>query len=184
MVVVVAGGFWWFRDAARRRRAWWRRPPASPRSRSPVSPRRGSWWSRLCNVNRAHFGVIDGLPFIIPIVLAVFSSGPCCFSAPGSAATSTPSAATLRRRGEPASVWPPIRTWGFVLAGLTSGIAGILFASWQVFLHPDIIKSANAYVLLAVAAAVIGGTSLFGGRGRTLHGVLGGLIIGGIYNGL
>jgi D-xylose transport system permease protein len=35
-----------------------------------------------------------------------------------------------------------------------------------------------------VAAAVIGGTSLFGGRGRTIHGILGGLIIGGIYNGL
>ena len=42
----------------------------------------------------------------------------------------------------------------------------------------------NSYVLLAVAAAVIGGTSLFGGRGKTIHGVLGGLVIGGIYNGL
>ena len=36
----------------------------------------------------------------------------------------------------------------------------------------------------AVAAAVIGGTSLFGGRGKTIHGVLGGLVIGAIYNGL
>jgi D-xylose transport system permease protein len=35
-----------------------------------------------------------------------------------------------------------------------------------------------------VAAAVIGGTSLFGGRGKTIHGVLGGLVIGAIYNGL
>jgi len=40
------------------------------------------------------------------------------------------------------------------------------------------------YVLYAVAAAVIGGTSLFGGRGKALHGVLGGLVIGGIYNGM
>jgi D-xylose transport system permease protein len=39
-------------------------------------------------------------------------------------------------------------------------------------------------VLYAVAAAVIGGTSLFGGRGRMVHGVLGGLVIGTIYNGL
>jgi D-xylose transport system permease protein len=39
-------------------------------------------------------------------------------------------------------------------------------------------------VLYAVAAAVIGGTSLFGGRGRVLHGVLGGLVIGTINNGL
>jgi D-xylose transport system permease protein len=48
----------------------------------------------------------------------------------------------------------------------------------------NIIKAANSYVLLAVAAAVIGGTSLFGGRGKAIHGVLGGLVIGGIYNGL
>src|SRR5438128_1756340 len=35
-----------------------------------------------------------------------------------------------------------------------------------------------------IAADVIGGTSLVGGRGKMLHGVLGGLVIGGIYNGL
>ncbi len=40
------------------------------------------------------------------------------------------------------------------------------------------------YVLYAVAAAVIGGTSLMGGRGKPLHGVLGGLVIGAIYNGM
>jgi D-xylose transport system permease protein len=39
-------------------------------------------------------------------------------------------------------------------------------------------------VLYAIAGAVIGGTSLFGGRGKALHGVLGGLVIGGIYNGM
>jgi D-xylose transport system permease protein len=77
-----------------------------------------------------------------------------------------------------------VRTWCFVLAGLISGIAGVLFASWQVSLTTNIIKASNSYVLLAVAAAVIGGTSLFGGRGKTIHGVLGGLVIGGIYNGL
>jgi D-xylose transport system permease protein len=79
---------------------------------------------------------------------------------------------------------PSVRTWCFVLAALPAGIAGILFASWQVFLTTNIIKSANSHVLLAVAAAVIGGTSLFGGRGKTIHAVLGGIVIGGIYNGL
>ena len=79
---------------------------------------------------------------------------------------------------------PSIRTWSFILAALISGIAGVLFASWQVSLTTNIIKASNSYVLLAVAAAVIGGTSLFGGRGKTIHGVLGGLVIGGIYNGL
>ncbi len=39
-------------------------------------------------------------------------------------------------------------------------------------------------MLYAVAGAVIGGTSLFGGRGKALHGVLGGLVIAAIDNGM
>ena len=39
-------------------------------------------------------------------------------------------------------------------------------------------------MLYAVAAAVIGGTSLFGGRGKMLGAVLGGLVVAVIYNGL
>ena len=39
-------------------------------------------------------------------------------------------------------------------------------------------------VLYAVAAAVIGGTSLFGGRGKPIHAVLGGLVIAAIDNGM
>jgi D-xylose transport system permease protein len=35
-----------------------------------------------------------------------------------------------------------------------------------------------------VAAAVIGGTSLFGGRGKPLHAVLGGIVIAAIANGM
>jgi D-xylose transport system permease protein len=35
-----------------------------------------------------------------------------------------------------------------------------------------------------VAAAVIGGTSSFGGRGHPLHAVLGGVVIAGIVNGM
>jgi D-xylose transport system permease protein len=138
----------------------------------------------ICNVNRAHSGVIEGVPYIIPIVLVVLGVstvllqrtrfGRYVYAIGGNAEAA-------RRAG--VSV-PSIRTWGFVLAALTSGIAGVLFASWQVSITTNIIKAANGYVLLAVAAAVIGGTSLFGGRGKTIHGVLGGLVIGGIYNGL
>ena len=47
---------------------------------------------------------------------------------------------------------PAVRTWGFVLSALTAGIAGVLFVSWQVSLTTNIIKTANTYVLLAVAA--------------------------------
>lgn len=40
-------------------------------------------------------------------------------------------------------------------------------------------RQRSPVVLYAVAAAVIGGTSLFGGRGKVMHGVMGGLVIGG-----
>ena len=39
-------------------------------------------------------------------------------------------------------------------------------------------------MLYAVAAAVIGGTSLFGGRGKVVHALLGGLVIATINNGM
>ena len=39
-------------------------------------------------------------------------------------------------------------------------------------------------MLYAVAAAVIGGTSLFGGRGKMMDALLGGLVVGVIVNGL
>ncbi len=135
-------------------------------------------------MNRAHFGVIQGLPYIIPIVLAVLFAWTILlqrtrFGRYVYAIGGNPEAA--RRAG---ISLPRIRTWGFILASLTAGIAGVLFASWQVSITTNIIKDSNSYVLLAVAGAVIGGTSLFGGRGKTIHGVLGGLVIGSIYNGL
>jgi D-xylose transport system permease protein len=138
----------------------------------------------ICNVNRAHSGTIEGVPYIIPIVLVVLAAWTVLlqrtrFGRYVYAIGGNPEAA--RRAGVKLV---SVRIWAFVLASLTSGIAGVLFVSWQVSITTNIIKAANSYVLLAVAAAVIGGTSLFGGRGRTMHGVLGGLVIGGIYNGL
>jgi D-xylose transport system permease protein len=184
VVVVIVAAAWWFGDASRRRRGLVAPPPSFTAVKIACVAVSGVVLVGLCNVNRAHFGVIEGLPYIIVIVLAVLFIWTMLlqrtrFGRYVYAIGGNPEAA--RRAGVSL---PSIRTWCFVLAALTAGIAGILFASWQVFLTTNIIKSSNSYVLLAVAAAVIGGTSLFGGRGKTIHGVLGGLIIGGIYNGL
>jgi D-xylose transport system permease protein len=184
VVGVVAAVLVWLGDA-RRRRSGLVAPPASLTAlKIIVAAGAGILVVALSNVNRAHFGVIHGLPFIIPIVLVVLVGWTMLlqrtrFGRYVYAIGGNPEAA--RRAG---ISLPVIRTWGFILASLTAGIAGILFASWQVSLTTNVIKDANSYVLLAVAAAVIGGTSLFGGRGKTIHGVLGGLIIGGIFNGL
>ena len=174
----------WLRDARKRRHGLETPPRSLTAMKIVLMAVAGVAVVAICNVNRAHYGTIEGVPYIIPIVLVVLAASTLLlqrtrFGRYVYAIGGNPEAA--RRAGVSL---PTIRTWGFVLAAVTAGIAGVLFASWQVSLTSNIIKTANSYVLLAVAAAVIGGTSLFGGRGKTIHGVLGGLVIGAIYNGL
>jgi D-xylose transport system permease protein len=183
-LIAGAGTGLWVREAGKRRHGLETEPRSLTAIKIILMAVAGIALVAICNVNRAHVGTIEGVPFIIPIVLVVL--GACTillqrtrFGRYVYAIGGNPEAA--RRAGVSL---PSIRTWCFVLAALISGIAGILFTSWQVSLTTNIIKASNSYVLLAVAAAVIGGTSLFGGRGKTIHGVLGGLVIGGIYNGL
>jgi D-xylose transport system permease protein len=183
LVGAAATGLW-LRDVRKRRAGLETAPRSLTAMKIVFMAVAGIAIVAICNVNRAHSGTIEGVPYIIPIVLVVLAAWTVLlqrtrFGRYVYAIGGNPEAA--RRAGVSLTA---VRTWGFVLAALTSGIAGVLFASWQVSLTTNIIKTANSYVLLAVAAAVIGGTSLFGGRGKTIHGVLGGLVIGGIYNGL
>ncbi len=75
-----------------------------------------------------------------------------------------------------------IRTMAFVLCGVTAAIAGILLASRLGSISTDV--DGGQLVLFAVAAAVIGGTHLFGGHGKMMNALLGGLVVAAIYNGL
>jgi D-xylose transport system permease protein len=75
-----------------------------------------------------------------------------------------------------------IRTTCFVLASFTAGIAGLVYASRLRSVSTAL--DGGQLVLYAVAAAVIGGTSLFGGRGKAMHAVLGGIVIAAIDNGM
>lgn len=136
----------------------------------------------ICNVNRAAIGILEGVPWAIFIVLGVLAAwtfllqrtryGRYVYAIGGN-----PEAA--RRAGINVAM---VRTVAFALCTMTAGIAGILYASYLGGMSNNV--NGGQYVLYAVAAAVIGGTSLFGGRGRAAHGVLGGLVIGGIYNGM
>jgi D-xylose transport system permease protein len=70
----------------------------------------------------------------------------------------------------------------FAIGSSMAAIAGILFASYANSVST--LTGGSTSLLYAVGAAVIGGTSLFGGKGRIIDAVLGGLVIGVVQNGL
>ncbi|MBX6372475.1 MAG: ABC transporter permease, partial [Acidothermus sp.] len=75
-----------------------------------------------------------------------------------------------------------MRLSAFTICSTLAAVAGIAFAS-KIGGVPSDAGGGNT-LLYAVGAAVIGGTSLFGGRGRVRDAVLGGLVIALIPNGL
>jgi D-xylose transport system permease protein len=75
-----------------------------------------------------------------------------------------------------------IRTSAFVICSSFAAIAGMLFASRQNSISPT--TGGSSTLLYAVGAAVIGGTSLFGGKGKMRDAVLGGLVVAVIDNGM
>jgi D-xylose transport system permease protein len=74
-----------------------------------------------------------------------------------------------------------IRILCFVISGSMAGLGGVILASR--LNSVDLTFGGGTLLLDAISAAVIGGVSLFGGRGRVSGALFGGLIIGMISNG-
>jgi D-xylose transport system permease protein len=74
-----------------------------------------------------------------------------------------------------------IRILCFVISGSMAGLGGIILASR--LNSVDLTFGGGTLLLDSISAAVIGGVSLFGGRGRVSGALFGGLIIGMISNG-
>jgi D-xylose transport system permease protein len=70
----------------------------------------------------------------------------------------------------------------FIACSTLAAVTGILFASKDQSVSPS--TGGSTTLLFAVGAAVIGGTSLFGGRGKIRDAILGGLVVAVIGNGL
>jgi D-xylose transport system permease protein len=75
-----------------------------------------------------------------------------------------------------------VKTICFVICSTMAAVAGILFASRNGSVSPS--TGGDTTLLLAVGAAVIGGCSLFGGKGRVIDAVIGGLVVAVISNGM
>ena len=125
---------------------------------------------------------IEGMPYVVPLVMALvlvltFVLNRTRFGRHLYAVGGNPEAA--RRAGINV---PRIRLAAFAIGGLIAGIGGAFLASRVNSVDSN--TGANDTLLLAVGAAVIGGTSLFGGKGRMVNAVLGGLVLALIPNGL
>jgi len=185
VVVGVAGTVLWLRGAARRRQGLAAPPASLTVIRIALVALVGAAVVSICNVNRGTSLVtVEGVPWVIPIVLAVLGAWTLVlqrtrFGRYVYAIGGNPEAA--RRAGVSLA---GIRTWAFALCAATAGLGGILLGSFFYGEYSTNTQDHGQLVLYSIAAAVIGGVSLFGGRGKPIHGVLGGLLIGGIAYGV
>ncbi|MGY1653293.1 sugar ABC transporter permease [Geodermatophilus sp. SYSU D01119] len=138
----------------------------------------------ILSVDRALSAAVDleGIPYAVPLVVILLllltfvlsrtSFGRHVYAVGGNAEAA-------RRAGINVT---KIRVLVFVLSSTMAAISGIAAASRLASVTAA--SGAGNTLLYAVGAAVIGGTSLFGGRGRVRDAVLGGLVVAIIANGL
>ena len=185
VVVGAVGTALWLRAAARRRRGLVAPPASLTAIRIVLVALVGVAVVMICTVNRGTSLVtVQGVPWVIPIVLVVLGAltlllqrtrfGRYVYAIGGN-----PEAA--HRAGVSLAA---IRTWAFALCSATAALGGILLGSFFFGEYSTNTADPGQLVLYSVAAAVIGGVSLFGGRGKPIHGVLGGLLIGAIAYGV
>ncbi|HKD88410.1 MAG TPA: ABC transporter permease [Streptosporangiaceae bacterium] len=136
----------------------------------------------VLNINRAAFGTLEGVPWVVVVVLVLLLAtsvllmrtkfGRYIYAVGGNAEAARRAGINLNR----------MRVLAFTLAGLFAGVTGILYSSYLGSMSENF--PGGQYVLYSVAGGVIGGVSLFGGRGRMLGAVLGGFVVAVIYNGV
>ena len=123
-----------------------------------------------------------GVPIVAPLILAILIAGTFLLSRTafgrhiyavgGNAEAARRAGINVKR----------VRTIAFVLCSALAAVAGMLFASRMNSISPS--TGGSSTLLYAVGAAVIGGVSLFGGKGRMRDAILGGLVVAVIDNGM
>lgn len=139
----------------------------------------------LLNQERSRNVIVDslkGVPIVVPVIAVLLVAGTFLLQrtsfglhiyAVGG------NAEAARRAGINVSA---IRISAFVICSSLAAVGGIIAASRGNSVDPN--TGGSNVLLLAVGAAVIGGTSLFGGRGRVVDAVLGGMVVAVIQNGM
>ncbi len=123
-----------------------------------------------------------GVPIVAPLILVILIAGTFLLSRTafgrhiyavgGNAEAARRAGINVKR----------VRTIAFVLCSALAAVAGMLFASRMNSISPS--TGGSSTLLYAVGAAVIGGVSLFGGKGRMRDAILGGFVVAVIDNGM
>lgn len=125
---------------------------------------------------------LKGIPDVVPLILAILvvgtfflsrtSYGRHLYAVGGNTEAARRSGINVKQ----------VRLMAFVICSSLAAIAGLIFVSRANSVSPT--TGGNATLLYAVGAAVIGGTSLFGGKGKMRDAILGGLVVAVIDNGM
>jgi D-xylose transport system permease protein len=125
---------------------------------------------------------IQGIPYVLPLVGVLLialtlvlnrtSYGRHIYAVGGNAEAARRAGINVAR----------IRMSVFVVCSSLAALSGIIAASYGGKVSAS--SGAGNVLLYAVGAAVIGGTSLFGGKGRAVDAVIGGVVVATIANGL
>ena len=123
-----------------------------------------------------------GVPIVVPIILTILLAGTFLlgstawgrhlYAVGGNAEAARRAGINVKR----------VRTSAFILCSSLVAVAGMLFASRMNSISPS--TGGSSTLLYAVGAAVIGGVSLFGGKGKMRDAILGGLVVAVIDNGM
>jgi D-xylose transport system permease protein len=125
---------------------------------------------------------VKGVPIVVPIIAVfmiiwTFVLGKTTYGRHVYAVGGNTEAA--RRAGIPVD---RLRISVFVICSFMAAVGGVIAASRANSVDPN--SGGSNVLLYAVGAAVIGGTSLFGGKGRPIDAVIGGAVIAVIDNGM
>jgi D-xylose transport system permease protein len=125
---------------------------------------------------------IAGVPYVVPIVLALLVAGTYLLDRTrfGRHVYAVGGNREAARRAGIDVV--RVKATVFVIASACAAIGAIVYSSKVGSVSPA--AGGGNTLLFAVGAAVIGGTSLFGGRGRVSNAVIGGAVLATVNNGL
>jgi len=180
LVIMTAINF--YDRAVRTRSGLANRPIALMYTKLAIVAAAGAALVAMLNLNRStSMKEISGVPIVVPIAITVLFLGTLLldrtlFGRHLYAVGGNPEAA--RRSGIKVV---KVRIIAFMLCSFLAVISGIFNASRIGAVEAT---AGKAIVLSGVAAAVVGGVSLFGGRGRLIHAAVGALVIAIIDNGL